>query len=70
MTDGFATLLGLAVWARWLGRPMSEAEASDFEFLVVGVTTVATGIGAFLGAVFGLVLVWLLVRGPRLRSRG
>jgi hypothetical protein len=48
-----------------MARPMTEAEAGDFEFLALGVTLIATGVGALLGAVSGLVLVWL----SRVRSR-
>jgi ribose/xylose/arabinose/galactoside ABC-type transport system permease subunit len=38
---------------------MTEAEAGDFEFLALGVTLIATGTGALIGAAYGLILVWL-----------
>jgi len=66
ITGGLAAFGALALWSRWMARPMTEAEAGDFEFLVVGVTAIATGVGAFLGAVFSLVWVWR----ASARSRG
>jgi hypothetical protein len=57
-TGGLAAFCALAIWSEWMAGPMTEAEASDFEFLVVGVTAIATGVGAFIGAVFSLVWVW------------
>jgi ribose/xylose/arabinose/galactoside ABC-type transport system permease subunit len=58
-TGGLSALCALAFWSRWMARPMTEAEAGDFEFLALGVTLIATGVGALIGAAYGLILVWL-----------
>jgi hypothetical protein len=49
---------------------MTEAEAGDFEFLALGVTLIATGTGALIGAAYGLILVWLREFDRVRRDRG